>query len=136
MQSIVVQEGSRETPPTRIVQESAPRFSENAEERSVEYCECVVDIVAALFGVSSRDLRRPGRSNTATSRVRQIGMYVAHVVLRLNMTEVGRGFGRDRTTVQHACHLVEDLRDNEEFDRLVVMTERVVAAAFRGRLED
>ena len=37
-------------------------------------------------------------------------MYVAHVVLSLNMTDIGRGFGRDRTTVLHACHLVEDSR--------------------------
>jgi chromosomal replication initiation ATPase DnaA len=62
-------------------------------------------------------------------------MYVAHVVLRLTMAEVGQGFGRDRSTVQHACHLVEDMRDDAEFDRLIAMTERVTEAAFRGRLE-
>jgi chromosomal replication initiation ATPase DnaA len=111
------------------------RFSVISEERSVEYCECVIDIVAALFGVNSKDLRRPGRSAINVSRVRQIGMYVAHVVLQLTMTEVGRGFGRDRTTVQHACHLVEDMRDDAQFDQLLVMTERVTQAAFRGRLE-
>jgi chromosomal replication initiation ATPase DnaA len=110
-------------------------FSAVSEERSVEYCECVIDIVAALFGVSSKDLRRQGRSNISICRVRQIGMYVAHVVLRLTMAEVGQGFGRDRTTVQHACHLIEDMRDDAEFDRLVAMTERVTEAAFRGRLE-
>ena len=47
-------------------------------------------------------------------------MYVTHVTLRINMSDVGRGFGRDRTTVVHACHLVEDLRDDEDFDRMVV----------------
>jgi chromosomal replication initiation ATPase DnaA len=61
-------------------------------------------------------------------------MYVSHVVLRLSMNEVGLGFGRDRTTVLHACHLVEDLRDDEDFDRLVAKTERVAFAAFRTRL--
>ncbi|MDN2566359.1 chromosomal replication initiator DnaA [Aquibium sp. A9E412] len=111
----------------------APRLSPVAEERVVDICECVIDIVAALFGVSGRELRGSGRGPTTVSRVRQIGMYVAHVVLRLNMTEVGRGFGRDRTTVQHACHLIEDLRDDAEFDRMVAMTERVTAAAFRNR---
>ena len=54
--------------------------------------------------------------------------------LRLNMADIGRGFGRDRTTVVHACHLVEDLRDDEEFDRMVALTERVALAAFRARL--
>lgn len=109
------------------------RFSPVTEERSIEYCECVMDIVAALFGVEGRELRQSGRSPSGVSRVRQIGMYVAHVVLSLSMAEVGRGFGRDRTTVQHACHLIEDMRDDEEFDSVVAMTERITQAAFRGR---
>jgi chromosomal replication initiation ATPase DnaA len=61
-------------------------------------------------------------------------MYVAHVVLRLNMSDIGRAFGRDRTTVQYACHLVEDLRDDTDFDRIITMTERVALAAFGNRL--
>ena len=60
-------------------------------------------------------------------------MYVAHVVLQLTMGEVGRGFGRDRTTVLHACHLVEDMRDDPEFDRIVATAERVTKAAFEPK---
>lgn len=89
-----------------------------------------IDIIAALFDLPSRELRRAGRSTTDIARVRQIAMYVAHVVLQLTMGEVGRGFGRDRTTVLHACHLVEDLRDDPEFDRIVAMAERVTKAVF------
>nr|WP_289852323.1 helix-turn-helix domain-containing protein [Mesorhizobium liriopis] len=95
----------------------------------------MIDIAAALFSVSGRELRRGGRRSLPVARVRQIAMYVAHTVLGLSMKEVGRGFGRDRTTVLHACHLVEDMRDEEEFDRHVVLTERVAMAAFRDRLE-
>lgn len=101
------------------------------DERVADICECVMDIVAALFNISGRELRQAGRSSSSVTRVRQLGMYVAHVVLGLNMAEIGRGFARDRTTVQHACHLIEDMRDDEEFDRIVSMTERVTAAAFR-----
>jgi hypothetical protein len=104
------------------------------DERALELCEGMIDIAAALFNVSSKDLRRAGRTSLDVSRVRQIAMYVAHVILRLNMTDVGRGFGRDRTTVLHACHLIEDLRDDEDFDRIVAMTERVALAAFGNRL--
>jgi len=107
------------------------KLSPVCDERVNDICECVMDIVAALFNVSGKDLRSPGRSSTEVARVRQIGMYVAHVVLGLNMKEIGREFGRDRTTVQHACHLIEDLRDDAEFDRIVHITERVTAAAFR-----
>ena len=31
----------------------------------------------------------------------------------------------------HACHLVEDLRDDEDFDRIIGQTERVAQAALR-----
>lgn len=104
------------------------------DERVIEACDCVIDLAAAFFNLPSRELRRAGRSSGEISRVRQIGMYVSHVVLGLSMTEVGKGFGRDRTTVMHACHLVEDLRDDEDFDHIIARTEHIVAAAFRGRL--
>ena len=109
--------------------------SKRRDEVALELCECLIDIVAAVFSVSSKELRKPGRTSTAVSRVRQIAMYVAHVMLQLTQTEVGRGFGRDRTTVIHACHVVEDLRDEPEFDRLVTVIERVAHAAFRSRLD-
>lgn len=104
------------------------------EEIALELCEGLIDITAALFSVSGRDLRRTGRTNLGVARVRQIAMYVAHVILQLSMTDIGRGFGRCRTTVAHACHLIEDLRDDEDFDRVVAVAERVAMAAFRNRL--
>lgn len=105
--------------------------SGSALERKMEMCECMIDIVAALFNVSGKELRSPGRSALGISRVRHIAMYVTHVVLGLTMNEVGRGFARDRTTVLHACHLVEDMRDDPDFDAIVLMTERVARAALR-----
>lgn len=104
------------------------------EERLLDVCEGMIDIAAALFNVSGRELRRSGRSQSEVVRVRQIAMYVAHVSLGISMRDVGRGFGRDRTTVAYACHMVEDLRDDDEYDRLVAMTEKVALAAFRDRI--
>lgn len=100
-------------------------------ERAMEICESMIDICAAMFNVPSKELRQTGRTTNGVARVRQIAMYVTHVSLRVSMQEVGRGFFRDRTTVRHACHLVEDMRDDEDFDRVVLMTERVARAAFR-----
>lgn len=104
------------------------------DEVVMDVCECLIDMASALFSLPSKELRGAGRSTLPVSRVRQIAMYVAHVVLRLTMADVGRGFGRDRTTVLHACQLVEDLRDDAEYDRVVSMFERVASAAFRTRL--
>ena len=104
------------------------------DEQILELCEGMIDITAALFNVSSKEMRKPGRSSLGVSRVRQVAMYVAHVVLRLSMNDIGRAFGRDRTTVLYACHLVEDLRDDTDFDRIITMTERVALAAFGNRV--
>lgn len=101
------------------------------EERILDVCEGMIDIAAALFNVSGRELRRAGRNQTEIVRVRQVAMYVTHVSLGLSMKDVGRGFGRDRTTVAYACHAVEDLRDDPEYDRVVALTEKVARAAFR-----
>jgi len=102
----------------------------------MEVCEGMIDICAALYNVCSKDMRRTGRTAASVSRVRQIAMYVTHVTLGISMHEVGHGFARDRTTVRHACHLIEDLRDDEEFDRAVAQTERIALAAFKNRLEN
>lgn len=109
------------------------RLATRRAERVFIACDCLLDISAAFFNVSARELRRPGRCTGDISRVRQIAMYCAHVVLGLTMAEVGKGFGRDRTTVMHACHIVEDLRDDEEFEAMLLRLEQLVAAAFRGR---
>ncbi len=60
------------------------------DELALELCEGMIDITAALFNVSSKEIRKPGRSSLGVSRVRQVAMYVAHVILRLNMTDIGR----------------------------------------------
>ncbi len=102
-------------------------------EHKIELCECILDITAAMFNVSGRELRKPGRSTLDVSRARQIAMYTCHVSLGLHMTDVGAGFGRDRTTVMHACHTVEDLRDDKDFDAVVSAFERIAVAAFKYR---
>mgnify|MGYP000892816562 FL=1 len=103
------------------------------EEIALELCEGMIDLAAAFFNVSSKEMRRPGRSALEVSRVRQVAMYVAHVTLRLTMAEVGRGFGRDRKTVQYACHTVEDLREDREFDGIISQMERVATAMLGNR---
>ena len=43
-------------------------------------------------------------------------MYLANVAFGLGYAQVGAGFGRDRTTVRHACAKIEDARDCAGFD--------------------
>ena len=41
---------------------------EKREERTFELCEGMIDIAAALFNVSGKDIRRPGRCDSAVTR--------------------------------------------------------------------
>lgn len=111
-------------------------FSEPDPERRMMICDAVIDLAAAFFNVSSKQLRKPGRCVQSISRVRQIAMYISHTGLGLTMTDVGRGFCRDRTTVMHACHQIEDLRDDDEFDLIVEQFNRISIAAFSVFLEN
>ena len=52
---------------------------------------------------------------------------MAHVGCGLTLTEVGRQFGRDRTTVAHACEVVEERREDQDFDQMIELLEQSVA---------
>jgi Bacterial dnaA protein helix-turn-helix len=99
-------------------------------EEVISICDGMIDILAACFCVSSKELRSQDRANACISRVRQVGMYITHVALGLNMKEVAAGFSRDPSTVVHACHLIEDLRDDPDFDKICITVERIACAAF------
>ena len=68
----------------------------------------------------------PGRR--ATGHVRQVAMYVCHVAYSMPMGEVAEAFGRDRSTVGHACRMVEDRRDDRAYDTFVAIVERMASA--------
>jgi chromosomal replication initiation ATPase DnaA len=82
--------------------------------------------VALAFGVGVLDLRRRRRGKCRAAFARQAAMYLVHVVGGLSFTATGAVFGRDRTTVAHACALVEDCRDEVLLDHLLEAIERLV----------
>lgn len=73
-------------------------------------------------------LRRAMRHDLCHTR--QISMYVCHVVLQISQSDIALAFGRDRSTVGHACHVVEDRRDEQAFDDFISAVERMVIAVF------
>ena len=81
--------------------------------------------VETVYRIDNGQLRRPTRGRSRVAFARQVAMYLAHVTFGLTLTTVGQAFGRDRTTVSHACALVEDARDNPEFDRTLELLEAI-----------
>lgn len=82
--------------------------------------------VATVFEVDIEDLRAPTRGSPRAAFARQVAMYLAHVTCGATMTEVGILFDRDRTTVAHACAVVEDRRDDAELDGKLEHLEQAV----------
>jgi hypothetical protein len=88
--------------------------------------EAIERAVTQVFGVAHDDLRRTTRGRAKVALARQVAMYLAHVGCGLSLTETGRLFGRDRTTVAHACGVIEDRRDDPVFDRALDLLEWAV----------
>lgn len=81
--------------------------------------------VQRVYGVEAGILDHPTRGRSRIAFARQVAMYLAHVTFGLTLTAVGRAFGRDRTTVSHACALIEDARDDPDFDRTLELLESI-----------
>lgn len=93
----------------------------------------ISSIVSAAFDVPAKDLRLPRRGRAKVALARQVAMYLAHVVLRMTLSDAGDLYGRDRTTAAHACGLVEDLRDQHHFDTLLSLLENMVRTEMAQR---
>lgn len=82
--------------------------------------------VTRVFGVDHQSLEHVSRGIARVALARQVAMYLAHVGCGLSLTAAGSLFGRDRTTVAHACLIVEDRRDHPMFDRALDLLEWAV----------
>jgi len=87
----------------------------------------VCQITAHLFQIPVEDLRSRTRRHASAALARQVAMYVCHVSLGLTFSDVGGLFGRDRTTASHACKVVEERRDERDFDEFLKRIEDAVA---------
>ena len=96
---------------------------QSLEERGVDLAR---QLTALAFSVPVDDLSASTRYSAPAALARQVAMYLVHVMLGVNLTVTGRLFGRHRSTVVHACHLIEDRRDNPQFDALVDVLERAL----------
>jgi hypothetical protein len=75
-------------------------------------CQWVAFCVAGDFGLDMAALFAPTRGAPRTAFARQVAMYLAHTGFELSFETISGVFDRDRTTVSHACHVVEDGRDD------------------------
>ena len=95
--------------------------------------QVIATVVAAAFTIPIGELRAGGRRSAPTAFARQTAMYLAHVALGLTYADVGRAFGRDRTTAAYACSIVEDRRTDPQLDARLASLEYLLR---RGTLAE
>ena len=80
-------------------------------------------IVSTYFNIRLADLSSPRRTRSL-ARPRQIAMALAKELTQHSLPEIGEAFGKDHTTVLHACRKVaqlkeEDIKIREDYENLM-----------------
>jgi chromosomal replication initiation ATPase DnaA len=118
-----------------LIHPSAPSScSRRLPISSAQICHGIAELVADGFGLDAAMMMSPTRGAQRTAYARQVAMYLAHVGFALSFEAIGRAFDRDRTTVSHACRVVENSRDDEKLERRLASLE-TMCAAFGERLD-
>ena len=99
------------------------------ELRDAKAAELAAGVVAYATGVALDDLMAPTRGGPEAAMARQAAMYLTHIAFEMSLGRVGAAFGRDRSTVAHACHLMEERRDDTGVDAWLDAMERVLKRA-------
>lgn len=96
------------------------------------FAHLTTSAVALEFGIPTTAIRSRTKGSSQASLARQICMYLLNVVFEVNVSRVARAYQRDRSTASHACHVVEDLRDDPVLNQKISKLEAFLSSAPRG----
>lgn len=91
--------------------------------------EFAANVVSYALGIPADSIVDDARGGAQTTFARQLAMYLCHVAFELSLARVAVAFGRDRSTVAHACHAIEDRREEGQFDLWIGSLEAMMRAA-------
>ena len=101
-------------------------WADDGNGRRGRAADVISATVAAAFTVPICELHHRSRRRASVALARQSAMYLAHVTLGLSFAEVGRVFGRDRTTAAYACRRIEDRRTDAQLDAALAELEQAL----------
>jgi chromosomal replication initiation ATPase DnaA len=90
--------------------------------------DMVTGVAAFALGEVASDLDRD-RMRRGAVNARQVAAYVAHVALGMSVQRIAYAARRDRSTIAHAIHRIEDARDDDKFDLWLESIESAVTSA-------
>lgn len=89
-----------------------------------------LELASYALGVTPEAAPAPGQRGPAqVAFARQVAMYLCHVALGMSLARTAEAFSRDRSTVAHACHVLEDRREDEAFDSWLGALEETLRMA-------
>jgi chromosomal replication initiation ATPase DnaA len=87
------------------------------------------DVASYALGVPVEEILDLRRGAAEAAFARQVAAYLCHVGLELSLGRIAAAFGRDRSTIAHACHAIEDRREDEQFDLWIAGLEAMLQQA-------
>jgi chromosomal replication initiation ATPase DnaA len=85
--------------------------------------------VAFAFEERLEEIAAPTRRTRTAAYARQTAMYLSHIAFGMSLGRVAQAFGRDRSTVAYACRMIEDRREDDDFDDCLDRLEEFLRAA-------
>ena len=115
----------------RLIEESGG-FSEIYKRR---VAMAALDVLSSAFNISIAKIMTASRQRATIASARQIAMYLCNVVGQLSLREIAMEFDREPSTVSHACHAIEDRREDSVFDRQLVFLEEAMRERIRELID-
>lgn len=87
------------------------------------------EVASYALSVPADEVLSANRGSAEVAFARQVAIYLCHVGFEFSLARVASAFGRDRSTIAHACHAIEDRRDDAQFDLWISRLEAMVQDA-------
>jgi len=87
-------------------------------------------VAGQVYGVPVEEMRKPTRGRRHVALARQIAIHLARSVFGLSRNQLAAEFRRDRSTVNHACQLIDLMREHDaQFDSTLRWMESLLKRA-------
>jgi chromosomal replication initiation ATPase DnaA len=90
-------------------------------------------VASYALDISVDEIIRDERGSLDIAFARQVAIYLCHVGFEMSLSRVAHAFARDRSTVAHACHAIEDRRDEPQFELWMAALEAMLHEAPRPK---
>lgn len=87
------------------------------------------DVASYALGVPAEEIADQKRGTMEAAFARQVAAYLCHIGFEMSLARIASAFRRDRSTIAHACHTIEDRREDVEFDAWISGLEAMLRQA-------